>query len=303
MATAQPVMATRASGATAGPAAPELASAFGGDRWQQGHPAAPSAFPALLLLAMALHALPFTWALRGNLWIGAKPDPLDGVTIELVDATEFDRRRNPSATPGTDRASAPPSEGGAPPRQPPQPTAPATAPSPPAPEAPPRPPAEEAKPAPPAKQDFADVLTTPLDQTFVVPEKQKKVLDLTQPPLSAQSPPTRPNEPQVSAAERYLDRRSRPSRSSSGEIDDFTRAIATSLERAKPVAPGVGGRVIVEFVVTETGRMEGLRVVQGSGQPKLDDLVMRAVARAQLIAPPIGASLRDRTFEITFSYK
>ncbi len=132
---------------------------------------------------------------------------------------------------------------------------------------------------------------------------QNKSLDLAPPPMKSWAPPPRPNQPEMSQLERYIERRNRPSRTRGGETDVFTSAIAGILERAKPTFPGVGGQVVIEFVVSETGRMEGLRLAQSSGQPKLDDLVLRSVARVQLVPPPAGTTLRDRTFEITYSYK
>lgn len=147
------------------------------------------------------------------------------------------------------------------------------------------------------------LLTTPLPSTFEVPQPVKPI-DLGPPPKFANlPPPTLKPAQHESQAERYLARRSRTPRAATGEVDAFTTAVARALERVKPISPGVGGRLLIAFVVSPGGRMEQLRLVESSGSKILDDLVLRAVIKADLPVPPASSTSNDRTFEIAYNYR
>ena len=60
--------------------------------------------------------------------------------------------------------------------------------------------------------------------------------------------------------------------------------------------------MVIAFGVTESGFMEGLHLVESSGQQQLDRMVLDAVRQVELVTPPAGATLRDRTFEVTYIY-
>jgi TonB family protein len=260
-------------------------------RWSRDWPLHATQFQTFVAVALILHVLPVFIALSGDGNIGSRPDLLDGVAVELIDARDFDRRRAAGA--GVDLTASPPID-----NPPPTPS-----PTPPAPDTPPLAPQQPAPPKAGQQQDFASVLSTPLESTFTAPPKQQKSLDLAPPPMKAWTAPPKSNTPQMSDLERYIERRNRPARARGGEVDAFTTAVAASVERVKPISNGLVGQVRIEFVVSETGTMQGLHVTLSSGQPKLDDLILRAVARAALIPPPQGATLRDRTFEITYTYR
>lgn len=270
---------------TASPAPPLLVDL--GDRWTLPH-ANPRYVRGMVVVAVLLHLLPFTPLTMRERRVGE--DALDGVAVELIDAAELDRR---FPTPGAAAPPPPPPVDASQPAPPPQPAA--------APAAPPAPPATATDSAVTAAE-LDKILTTPLPSTFEMPlpaqiklPPQPRLADL--PPLSSKP------AMQESPAERYLTRRSKSPQVATGEVDAFTTAVARALERVKPIAPGVGGRLVISFVVTPGGRMEDLRLVESSGAKALDDLVLRAATKADLPVPPSTATPRDRTFEIIYTFR
>ena len=298
-----------------------------GERWLVAEGLQRDPFWTALAATLSLHALLLA------LLLGRAPDragddngSLDGVTVELIDAADFDKRRTASLAPGKDRLDSAPAEGGAAPEpateQQPSPDIapiPATPPAPQQkqaedkPEKPPEKPKEAPKEKPKekdqgkdiAKQASLDVLASPIDPSLNAPMKPSMDLEMKLPPPGS---PGRAGSKgsagaQDSQAERYLDRRSKPAKAVFGELDAYTRSVNNAIERTKPVSPGISGLVVVEFVISETGRLQDLRVTTSSGRPKLDEMVLLSVWKAQFLVPPPTATLRDRTFEISYSYK
>ncbi len=285
-----------------------------GERWLAPGNRHRDHFGRALIVTLCLHG--FVLALI----IGRTPDrlgddrgTLDGVAVEVVDAADFDRRRSNNLAPGKDRVEARPAEGATAPE-----TTPEQTPSPdiaPIPATPPAPPQQQVKEAPKEKpkekeegQDVAKQasldLQVALDPSVAAPMKPAVDLEMKLPPPGNPGRAGSKGSPgaQVSAAERYLDRRSKPAQAVYGEVDAYTRLVNNALERTKPVSPGAG-LVVVEFVISETGRLQDLRVAKSSGLAKLDDIVLNSVRTARFQVPPPTATLRDRTFEITYSYK
>ena len=100
-----------------------------------------------------------------------------------------------------------------------------------------------------------------------------------------------------------LPRQSKAASTQYGLADEFTRSIVRIVEGSKPISNGVTGRLVVEFIVSTGGTMENLHLTRSSGHDRLDAEVLKALQKVELIVPPATASLRDRTFEITFNYK
>lgn len=269
-----------------------------GSRWTRSQPQDRRRLAAWLAVAVAGHVLPLVLLLLAPVRLGEKQGDISGVAVEIIDAAELDRRLGLTGK-GPDRAdTTAPSEATVAAEPPAAPAAPA------APQAEPLA-AETGAPAggvPMTEADVAALLSGPLGREQAVADKRLD-LDVKLPPIAKMDAVGRQGMPPISEAERYLQRRSRSGKVSRGEVDSFTREIASSIERVKPVSPGIGGRVTIEFVVSLAGRMEELRVTVSSGDARLDDLILRSVTRAQLAVPPPEATLRDRTFEITFKYR
>lgn len=246
--------------------------------------------PVVVAIVAILHLAPLLSLLRLDGRVGDETRPMDGVTVELIDAAELHRRQQPAPNDVPQGA----------PQTPPVPPAPPTTPQMPTPEPVPSP-AEQPQISP---ADIEKLLTTPLPSPLQVPTARKP-LDLATPSTFANLPPPAPKSPaeEISPLERYLARQSRSPRAAAGEVDAFTTAVARALERVKPVSPGVGGRLVIAFVVSPFGRMDDLRLVESSGSKVLDDLILRAASTVNLPSPPVTASLRDRTFEIAYNYR
>ena len=287
------------------------------DRWRDAGNASARALRPGFAIALLLHALVLALMLAPSRE-SAGSSSLDGVTVELIDSDVFDRRKRVITGTGQDTVNAPPEGAGSEKtaERAEQQAKPAGEPSPPtdtpAPPEPTAKPSETKQPPPPKPEKpleghDLDVLATPLDSTFSVPPKRVVELDTKQSPFA--KPPSTPGsksaEQQLSAAERYLERRSRTATKVQGspELDAYTKSTSLIVERSKPVSPGISGRVVVELIFTEAGRVNTLRVVQSSGKPRLDNIVLESLRRNQYLVPPPGTSLEDRTYELTYDYK
>ena len=273
------------------------------DRWLPSLETRGSKFQLAIPAAVAMHlaALAVLLPMRETV-IGDPSLTPESVTVELLDAKEFDRRSQATLDPGKDQVtsqvapapSAAQSEQQQ--QQPAKESASVKEPSQQAPEAVPKPAANETK-------SLVDALATPLTSSFQVPGKLGLDLAVKLPPVGTPMPRgAKAGERQVSAAETYIDRRSRGQRSAAGIADEFTRTILRILQQSRPISNGMMGRLVVGFGVTEAGFMEGLHLVESSGQQQLDKMVLDALRQVELVTPPAGATLRDRTFEVTYIY-
>lgn len=312
-------------GLTRTPIGPSDSGAAGlalGERWLAAERLQRDPFWMALAATLSLHVLLLALMIgRAPDRIGDNKGSLDGVAVELIDAADFDKRRSGTLSPGKDRVDGAPADGAAAPQPATEQPSPDIAPIPSTPPAPQQT-QSEAKPEKPkdalkeqpkakdrgkdvAKQASLDLLVSPIDPSISAPMKPSMDLEMKLPPPGS---PGRAGSrgsagAQDSAAEKYLDRRSKPAKAVFGELDAYTRSVNSAIERTKPVSPGVAGLVVVEFVISETGRLQDLRVTTSSGNPRLDDMVLLSVRKAQFQVPPVTATLRDRTFEVNYSYK
>ncbi|PWE33257.1 hypothetical protein DDZ14_05560 [Maritimibacter sp. 55A14] len=68
-------------------------------------------------------------------------------------------------------------------------------------------------------------------------------------------------------------------------IAEWGGQIRARIERSKRQVRGMSGRVVVELVVARDGGLRAVRVVQGSGDPRLDGVALDAVRRAGPFPP------------------
>ena len=63
------------------------------------------------------------------------------------------------------------------------------------------------------------------------------------------------------------------------------------------------GRVTIRLILSDTGRLQEMHLVIGSGDPKLDRTVMSAAAQTRFPKPAVGATVLDRTFSVNYVYR
>ncbi len=267
-----------------------------------------------VMCAVAFHGLLILGAGRSSPRHVGDPDGTpDAIAVELV--TEADlKSRETVALPPPGAVAAPP----------PQPTA--TAPPQPAPTPPPQP---DAAPAPPAEApapqpkqeaapaandlalpDLADLspLVEKAKPAEKPAEKQSKPkppamkkpapqarLDLSPPAAMQQAPSAAPGRSELFTRP--------PGVTRSGENDAFGLGVVRALRGTMPPPSGVFGRVRVRLILTENGDLAEVRVVESSGNSRLDQSVVFAVKQTTFPFPPVGASVIDRTFLIGYVYR
>ena len=87
-----------------------------------------------------------------------------------------------------------------------------------------------------------------------------------------------------------------------GEASPFVRGVIRLLKKNMPRATGIKGRVVVQFLVSDTGTIEAARVLRGSGRPELDRRVLDSVISAQFAVPGKETTMHERMFQITYHY-
>jgi TonB family protein len=88
----------------------------------------------------------------------------------------------------------------------------------------------------------------------------------------------------------------------SGENDEFGRGVIRALRQTFPTAGAVPGRVTVRLLLSEKGNLVEVRLVSSGGNPLLDQNVVFAVKQSNFPIPPVGSTLVDRTFLVTYIY-
>lgn len=232
--------------------------------------------------------------------IGDKSGAIDGVSAEVIDAAEFNKRYVAF------KAGRGEVDSEAAPRQPPPQDAapqPADAPT-------------------PSEQPVAELKPgdgwAPSAHTAALPEPEPRPKEKPpeQRPQEKQAEPRKPApQPALTDAEvrellaqsmddvqSSLVSVSAPGAAKLGEASPFVKSVIRTLKSNMPRPRGMTGNVVIQLVVGATGEIEGIRVVRSSGRPELDRLVMERVYKTRLAAPPPTASLRERLFQITYSY-
>jgi protein TonB len=92
----------------------------------------------------------------------------------------------------------------------------------------------------------------------------------------------------------------RPGATHQGQSDEWERKVIWALAATKPMGNGQWGTTLVTFVVSESGQVQGLRLVKSSGDNWLDQGALMGVRQARIPAPPAGLPLGDRAFNIEY---
>jgi len=156
---------------------------------------------------------------------------------------------------------------------------------------------------PPEPELQADVPTLPARQ----PDQQHEPREVTQAP-PAEIPVEKPADTSVSNAAASAVVTGAIQQLSSAEaapgiVRAYARQISGVLDRNKPRAKGLTGEVKVQFVVGSEGRTQTAKLLASSGNQRLDDLVLGAVAKMEFPAPPREMSVSQRTFNVPFAYR
>lgn len=156
---------------------------------------------------------------------------------------------------------------------------------------------------PPEPSPLPDAPTLPARLTERPPEPERPVRELAEekptetraeptPPQAASAPVVTGALPQQSSAE-----------AATGVVRAYARQISGVLDRNKPRARGMAGEVKVQFVVGLDGKPLPPRLLNSSGNAKLDEIVLLAIGKMDFPAPPREMSLSQRTFNVPFAYR
>jgi TonB family protein len=235
--------------------------------------------------------------------MGDQAGQREGISVELVDAADLESKSSINPEPvGQQGAQAATPQQPSPAPQKPQPQQEEPAPSqepPPAPAQSPRktttsaidrsmlelpgePPKPKARTAPKERKEPAEKLPQ---------ELERDPLQWTMPPVPQFAPGGR------AAAW------SRPAGiTRSGENDEFGRGVIRALRRTMPSADKPG-RVTIRLVLNDRGNLQDLQLVRSGGDPLMDQNVMFAARQSSFPLPPLGATLADRSFLVTYVYQ
>ena len=92
----------------------------------------------------------------------------------------------------------------------------------------------------------------------------------------------------------------RPGATHLGKSDEWERKVIWALAATKPMGNGKWGSAVVTFAVSESGQVQGLRLIKSSGDNWLDQGALLAVKQARMPAPPQGLPAGDRMFNIEY---
>ena len=88
----------------------------------------------------------------------------------------------------------------------------------------------------------------------------------------------------------------------SGENDEFGRGVIRALRRTMPFPRGLIGRVTVRILLNDHGNLAELELISGATDPTLTQEVMFSVRQSSFPLPPVGATVSDRSFLVTYIY-
>jgi TonB family protein len=266
------------------------------DRRQRG-------FWLALFCALAFHgALLVGFKSVASRHAGARDGSDDAIAVEIVTEADLKSREIVQMPP-----SAPPPAASAPQPEP-QPEAAAPA------EPEPQPPQQvEKEAAPPetvaALPDSADL--SPPQKQEKPAEKQSKPNEPAQKPVQKKpaaqarldlSPPS--TAPGASSSAGRSSNFSRPPGiTRSGENDEFGRGVIRALRATMPAPRGELGRVTVRLFLNENGDLAEVQVVDSSGKPGFDQNIVFSTKQSNFPLPPLGSTVADRTFLITYIYR
>jgi protein TonB len=162
----------------------------------------------------------------------------------------------------------------------------------------PQPEAKQASAAPPPSQPLFEDKPAPYDPSgFIAKAAQQFTMQIEQ---AVNAPDARREQAKRVARSAGNVRALRPGATHSGKSDAFERDVVWALSATKPMGNGKWGSVVVTFLINESGRVEGLRLIKGSGDNWLDTGAMMSVRQAKLPVPPAGLTTGDRTFNVEY---
>jgi periplasmic protein TonB len=88
----------------------------------------------------------------------------------------------------------------------------------------------------------------------------------------------------------------------SGENDEFGRGVIRALRRTMPSPRGQMGRVTVRILLNDHGNLAELELISGATDPIMTQEVMFSVRQSSFPLPPVGATVSDRLFLVTYIY-
>ena len=251
-----------------------------------------------LACAAVLHALLIVGVTRSSPRImGEKEGRPDGISVVLVDAADLKSKTTvPVET-------SPPGATGSIPPPPPTP--------------------REAQPQPPQPPEPQEASALPIEQEKPaaiplpgpvpkerppepVPKESKTPPAKTKPKTHARAPdpPLQLSMPDMTLPSGGLGAAfSRPPGiTKSGENDEFARGVIRALRRTMPPGSGVLGRVTVRLKLDDNGNLAEVIVLRPAEDPLLTQSVVFSVRQASFPFPPVGATLADRMFMVTYIY-
>jgi protein TonB len=163
---------------------------------------------------------------------------------------------------------------------------------------PPQPPVKEASAASsPAQSDASDKKSPPFDPAgYIARMSEQFGFELKQ---AVHADEARQQQAQHTPRQSGNVRSLRPGATHQGKSDEWERKVYWALG-ATWMGNGKWGSAVVTFVISESGQVQGLRLIKSSGDNWLDEGALMAVKQARIPAPPPGLPGGDRAFEITY---
>ena len=271
-----------------------------------------SRFTAAIIAALALHlaALVIGLYTPTTQRMGEETGSAEGMTVEIVDASELSSQAGQPPAQAPPKAEAPPSppEPATPPQTAAQPApdlkpstheeAPAPAPEPQV--------AAKSPPSPTALEDLDPSLFKIQPKAEAKPEphsaaKQPKVAKPEKPAQLSMTVPT----PSFTSSNDMSGRSAGISRPAgitrSGLNDEFGRGVIRALRQTMPPNNRIA-QATVRFVLTADGNLLEVELVHSSGDPMLDKNVVFAVKQANFPIPATNLTALDRQFRVTYVY-
>ncbi len=256
--------------------------------------------------------------------VGDKDGSTEALSVSLVTEAEFLAQN--SAPPKPQAAPGKPAERIAP--QPPQPAPPPQPPKPPQQTAEPTPPAPPPEPqqAEPAERTPTETPQKPeskpstsiaaLENDGLLslepkpepkPRESKETKPVQKPPQKTAKlePPPTPSQsfsaPPIAGGGRSGSFARPPGITKSGWNDAFARAVIRALQMTMPQMRALG-RVQVRILLDNNGNVSQVQLVKPSPDSNLNQSVVFAARQTSYPIPPVGATVADRTFLVTYIY-
>jgi TonB family protein len=87
-----------------------------------------------------------------------------------------------------------------------------------------------------------------------------------------------------------------------GEASPYVRSVVRKLKETMPRKPGLKGTVTVQFLISPAGSVEAARIARSSGVPELDRLVLERIITTKFAQPASTTTQQERKFQISYEY-